>query len=243
MPEHPAGSIHRHPRAADGYVRALRFGWLTRFYDPLLRLVFDERRLKAELLAQARIQPGHRVLDLGCGTGTLLIMIKDACPGADVTGMDVDTEILDIALEKVRASGADVELRLGSALHPPFSPATFDRILSSLVFHHMTPEAKREALSRCYDLLKPGGELHILDWGKAQNPIMRAVFLAVQALDGFRNTSENVRGRLPALIEAAGFLAVREVRRQATIAGTLSFYAAAKGFGRPGNETHLEEGG
>lgn len=214
--------------SASAGVRALRFRWLTRFYDPLFRLLFDERRLKAQLLSQARIDNGHRVLDLGCGTGTLLLMIKEARPRADVTGLDVDPEILEIALAKTRAAGAEVELRLGSATKPPFPPETFDRILSSLVFHHLPPDAKREALSRCCALLKPGGELHVLDWGKAPSIPTRAAFVAVQLLDGFRNTADNVRGRLPRLMEEAGFAAVRETDRRSTVAGSLSFYSAHK---------------
>lgn len=214
--------------AGEGYLRALRFRWLTRFYDPLLRVVFDEDRLKRQLLAQAAIEPGHHVLDLGCGTGTLMLLIKEACLSAEVAGLDLDPEVLDAALRKAHAAGVEVELRLGTALQPPFPPHTFDRIVSSLVFHHMAPDAKRVALARCHEILKPGGELHILDWGKPQSALMRAAFLSVQLLDGFRNTADHVHGRLPMLMEEAGFTAVRSVRHEATLTGTLAFYAAAR---------------
>ena len=55
---------------------------------------------------------------------------------------------------------------------------------------------------------------------------MRVAFLSVQALDGFANTTDNVRGRLPALIRDAGFTDVRGLGREETFFGTLAFYQA-----------------
>ena len=76
------------------------------------------------------------------------------------------------------------------------------------------------------ELLKPGGELHIADWGKAQNRLMRLAFLGVQLLDGFDSTADNVRGRLVPLLEEAGFSAVEETHHEMTVFGTLSLYRA-----------------
>ena len=67
---------------AHSFVPALGFDWLTRFYDPFVGLLLRERTLKQRLIDQAGIKPGQEVLDLGCGTGTLAIMVKQACPGA-----------------------------------------------------------------------------------------------------------------------------------------------------------------
>ena len=58
------------------YIPALRFGWLTPIYDPVLRRLMPERALKQRLIAQAQIAAGQHVLDLGAGTGTLTIMLK-----------------------------------------------------------------------------------------------------------------------------------------------------------------------
>lgn len=212
-------------RAAQ-YVPALGFGWLTRFYDPIVRATLNEEKFKRRLIEQAKIQPGHRVLDLGCGTATLTIMTKRTCPGARVVGLDVDAQVLAIAWRKVNAVGVDVELRQGPAFDPPFPPASFDRILSSLLFHHLTTDEKQCTLGRARELLRRGGELHILDWGQAQNLLMRIAFLGIQLLDGFDNTRDNVRGRLIPMMEAAGFASVVETHREWTVFGTLSLYRA-----------------
>lgn len=223
----PLHAGNGNPRAATPkLIPALRFRALTRIYDRLIRTTLKEDVFKKRLVLQANIEPGHRILDLGCGTGTLMIMIKRACPDATVVGLDGDAEVLDIARRKAKAAGLAVELQQGMAFKPPFEPGSFDRVVSSLVFHHLSSEQKLRALRSARSLLRSRGELHIADWGKAQNALMRAAFIGVQLLDGFATTTDNVRGRLPDLIKQAGFDSVAETHREMTIFGTLSLYSA-----------------
>ncbi len=211
--------------ATTSYVPALGYRWLTRLYDPLVRLVKEEK-FKRLLVEQVHVRPGCRVLDLGCGTGTLTIMLKQACPEATIVGLDGDPEILAIAQAKAAAAGADIEFHHGMAFAPPFEPRSFDRVVSSLVFHHLGTADKRRTLANVRELLRPGGELHIADWGQPQNRLMRVAFLGVQLLDGFETTSDSVQGRLVAFMEEAGFTSVTETHREMTILGTLSLYRA-----------------
>jgi len=208
------------------FIPALRFRWLTQFYDPVVQALLREKRCKQRLVEQAGLQPGHRVLDLGCGTATLSIMLKRACPEATVVGLDGDPEILSIARQKISAAGVEIELHEGMAFAPPFAPCSFDRIVSSLVFHHLSTEDKRRTFTQVHELLRPGGELHIADWGQAQNLLMRFAFLGVQVLDGFRTTADNMRGLLLPFMQEAGFTEVAETHRAMTPLGTLSLYRA-----------------
>jgi ubiquinone/menaquinone biosynthesis C-methylase UbiE len=201
---------------------------LTRLYDPFLRATLKGEKFKALLIEQAQITPGQRVLDLGCGTATLTIMVKRRCPDATVVGLDADAAALALERGKVAAAGVDVELHHGLASSAPFEPASFDRIVSSLLFHHLTTEHKRLTLKKARELLRPGGELHIADWGKPQNAIMRLAYVVVQLLDGFRTTSDNLRGLLVPLIQEAGFAGVSETHQEMTVFGTLSFYRAVR---------------
>lgn len=210
------------------YIPALRFDWLTRFYDPILRATLKEEPLKRRLVEQVGLRSGQRVLDLGCGTATLTIMLARACPEAEIVGLDGDPRALAIGRDKVARAGLRVELHEGIAQEAPFPPASFDRVVSSLVFHHLDTDAKRAALARARDLLRPGGELHVLDWGRAGSTLMRLAFLSVQLLDGFRTTGDNVRGRLPALIAEAGFEGVAETHRARTMFGVMSLYRATR---------------
>jgi ubiquinone/menaquinone biosynthesis C-methylase UbiE len=210
------------------YISALKYNWLTSLYDPLIRWTIQEKKFKSQLVKQAGIQPGQRVLDLGCGTATLTILVKQVHPESNVVGLDGDEKALEIGARKVRGAGLDIQLRNGISYEMDFPDNSFDRVLSSLLFHHLTSENKRRTLAEIHRVLKPEGELHIADWGKAQNVLMRAAFYLVQILDGFATTAENVGGKLPKYISQAGFKDVIEKQHLMTIFGTLSLYVGTK---------------
>jgi ubiquinone/menaquinone biosynthesis C-methylase UbiE len=211
------------------FISALRFRALTRAYDALLSLTLDEAHHKRALVEQSTIAAGHAVLDLGCGTGTLTRMIKRAHPDAAVTGLDPDPEALGIARRKAAEAGLDVTFAQGSATEPPFARPSFDRVLSSLMFHHLVREQKQRALSAAWSLLRPGGELHVADWGRPRGPLMTLASLPVRVLDGLAPTRDNVRGNLPALLREAGFVEVAETRHARTVYGTLTQLRARRG--------------
>ena len=101
-------------------------------------------------------------------------------------------------------------------------------MVSSLFFHHLTNKEKAATLSEVRRVLKPGGELHIADWDTPTNILMRTAFLTVQMLDGFETTGDNVRGRLPKMIEEAGLTEVRQTTAINTPLGTMALYQAAR---------------
>ena len=201
---------------------------MTSLYDPLIGWTLRESAFKNHLVKQACIEKGHRVLDLGCGTGTLTLLIKSHHPKAGVIGLDADPKVLEIARAKATKAGLNVTLDHGMAFELPYRDASFDRVLSSLLFHHLTRENKARALKEAFRVLRPGGELHVADWGRAHNSLMRMAFLLVQMLDGFESTRDNVAGLLPGLFQAAGFEDVQESARYITIVGTLSLFRARK---------------
>jgi SAM-dependent methyltransferase len=216
------------PESHSSYVPALGMHWLTRFYDPVIRLTLREEAFKQSLVRQAALAAGHEVLDLGCGTATLTLMLKASCREARVTGLDGDPEVLALARKKVADSGLAVELREGMAYDIPFAPATFDRVVSSLVFHHLSDDDKKRALAEVHRVLKPGGECHIADWGKPQNLLMYVASLGIRLLDGEERTRVNLEGRLPDLMREAGLVDVRESEQWTTLFGTLALYRATR---------------
>ena len=147
--------------SSNSYIPALGYRWLTRFYDPVVRVTTREATFKEALLRQASIQDGHRVLDLGCGTGTLALLLKRAHRGAEVFGLDADAEALKLARTKLEGAGVEVRLDQGLASALPYADGRFDRTLSSLFFHHLSSDLKLEAMREILRVLRPGGEFHI----------------------------------------------------------------------------------
>jgi ubiquinone/menaquinone biosynthesis C-methylase UbiE len=217
---------------SDRYVPALRFSSLTRFYDRFVRLTTRESLFKRRLLEQADPQPGQRILDLGCGTGTLAILTASAQPDAKVIGVDGDPEILKRARAKAKSARLGVHFDHGLSTELPYDDESFDLVLSTLVFHHLTGAHKRRTVSEIARVLKPGGELHVGDFGRPANPLMRTViFATVRLFDGFEPTRDNVAGALPRIFAQGGLEDATETGRIPSMVGTLCLYRAR----RPGD--------
>jgi ubiquinone/menaquinone biosynthesis C-methylase UbiE len=212
----------------DRYLPALRFPALTRFFDPLIRLGLPERRFKRRLLEQAASASGHRILDLGCGTGTLAIIVKAAQPDAEVVGLDADAEILALARDKAEAAGAEVRFDQGLATELPYQDGSFDRVLSTLFFHHLTGADKRLTAGEAARVLRPGGELHVADFGRPSDPLMWTLLGLVRLFDGLERTQDNASGALPGIFEQGGLEGAAETDRLRTAFGTLALYRARK---------------
>ena len=218
--------MNRH--SDSNYVPALGFHWLTPLYDTVVGATTRERTFKQALIEQASIKPGHRVLDVACGTGTLVIWIKQNQPDAEVIGIDGDPAILAIASRKGMKAGVSAQFARALSFDLSYPEAHFDRVVSSLFFHHLTWQDKQRTAQELFRILKPGGALHVADWGRAANAFMRGLFLSIQLLDGFKNTQDNVLGKLIELFEQAGFVEVSQRHTYSTIYGTMALYSAVK---------------
>tara|TARA_R110002049_G_scaffold308839_1_gene514402 strand:- start:10158 stop:10841 length:684 start_codon:yes stop_codon:yes gene_type:complete len=220
--------MRRKAELPDDYVPALGFDWLTSIYDPVVQLTTRDTLVKRNLIEHAGFDDGMKVLDLASGTGTLSIMIKQCISSVDVNGVDGDPKILEIAKTKAREANVRVDFDNAMATSLPYRDSTFDRVVSTLFFHHLDRSAKCEALSEGFRVIKPGGRLVVGDWGKPTGPLMRLLFYSIQWLDGFETTRDNVEGRLPAMIQDAGFENVQTLESINTVFGTLALYSAEK---------------
>lgn len=210
--------------ARKSYRAALRFSWLTRYYDSIVGYSINDRLFKEQLLAEADIHPGQRVLDFGCGTGSLTIRIKERVPSARIIGIDVDQRILDLARSKAASKRIDIDWRQGTLREQVLERGSVDHVVSSLVLHHLTTDEKRSALRQFVEVLRPGGEIHIADFGMPRSWLMRGAFLSVRILDGFDRTEANYLGQLPILMMDAGLSDVRSTHTYSTVCGTIELF-------------------
>jgi ubiquinone/menaquinone biosynthesis C-methylase UbiE len=134
-----------------------------------------EDEFKRALIQQASLAPSQRVLDLGCDTATLKIMVKRAPPAAEVFGLAGDPRVPEVGRAKARRAGVNATLEHGLADRLPCHADSFDRVLSSLVTHHLTSDDKRRAFAEVYRVLRPAGEFHLADFGPPRNAYARLI--------------------------------------------------------------------
>lgn len=213
---------------AKGYVYALKWQFLNGVYDAFVTLTLPENEFRQKMVDRLSPSPGSQVLDLGCGTGTLALWIARAFPKVKIIGIDGDQNILHQAAKKGQIAKADVHFQEACTEKLPFEDSTFDTVVSCLVFHHLTPAVKRLALHEARRVLKPGGRILIMDWGKPNSRIAASLFFVAQLFEGFETTRENREGKLPSLMSEAGFAGVVQTYSRNTMFGTLALYEGAR---------------
>jgi ubiquinone/menaquinone biosynthesis C-methylase UbiE len=197
------------------YIPAAGHDLFLPLYDPLTRLL-GFARLRRALLTRAALKPGERVLDVGCGTGTLLVELGRAHPAVEAVGLDPDPKALARAQRKLKRAGVSARLERGSADALGFDAARFDCVLSSFMFHHLDQPAQRAMLAEVHRVLSPGGRLELLDFAGEHGH---------GAIGRFRlKHSGLVEETVLASLRQAGFQDVRVVARESSWFGPLVHY-------------------
>ncbi|MBB3082955.1 class I SAM-dependent methyltransferase [Geodermatophilus sabuli] len=144
------------------YLPGMSRAWLLPLYDPMTRLMGVER-IHRRLLDQAALRPGQTVLEIGCGTGNLLLAAKETQPAATAVGVDPDLAALARADRKARRRGLAVQLDRGHAEELPYADDSVDVVLSSFMLHHVPADQQEAAVREVVRVLRPGGALHLVD--------------------------------------------------------------------------------
>ena len=221
MTEHTATTPGPHPAR---YLPGMGLRWLLPLYDPLTRAIGIPAAHR-ELCSQARLRPGLHVLEIGCGTGNLALHVKRAHPDLSVTGLDPDPDALARAGRKATRAGLALQLDQGFAEQMGYADGTFDRVLSAFMFHHLAADSRQRALAEVRRVLRPGGSLHLLDFGGTRH--RSDGFLARMAHHNER-LHDNFDGRIPALMLDAGFADPQETGHRVTRLGRYTFWSASR---------------
>ena len=132
----------------------------ARVYDALtgLLLLGQEPALRAMTVDLAVVQPGERVVEVGCGTGSLaLTASRRRGASGKVYGIDPDPVMINVARKKATRARLDVTFEVGLIERLPFAAAEFDVVLSSLMLHHLPDDLQALGLGEVRRVLRPGG--------------------------------------------------------------------------------------
>jgi ubiquinone/menaquinone biosynthesis C-methylase UbiE len=186
------------------FTPALGRAGLTKAYDTAIRLMTRERVWRGLLTHEIAPRSGETILDVGCGTGSLAILLKQLAPSARVIGLDPDVEALGLAAEKARRAGVTIEWKQGFARDAALFSGTVDKVVSSLVFHQVPISEKQAGIAAMLSSLRYHGSAFVADYARQPDLLMKAFFAAtVQLLDGKDDTQPNADGILEALISDA----------------------------------------
>lgn len=202
---------------------------LTPLYDTAIALLTRERKWRGAFIDDIAPIPGEKIIDIGSGTGSLALAIHRVSPQTAYVGIDPDEDAVKRARKKAARAGSAAKFEVGyfSADALPHGEPP-DKIISSLVLHQVPLAEKRRIIEEIFKTLKPGGSVHIADYGLQRGMQRRLFRMSVQALDGVEDTQPNADGVLPVLLQQAGFSGVSEVVRIATLTGTISIYRTHK---------------
>jgi ubiquinone/menaquinone biosynthesis C-methylase UbiE len=203
------------------YLPAAGHDWFLPLYDPLVKLIGGERARKT-LLDQSSIRAGSRVLDVGCGTGTFVLTIKQLHPDVEVVGLDPDPKALARARHKAQRAAVSIRFDQGFSDEMPYPDASFDLVFSSLMFHHLPAEEKEPTLRDVRRVLRPGGSLHLLDFAHAHG----GDGLLSHIIHSSHRLNDNAPERVLALMAQAGFADAKKIRDGSMLFGRMAYYQA-----------------
>ena len=204
------------------YLPAAGHDWSLPLYDPIVKLLGGDAARKA-LLEQAALRPGQRVLDVGCGTGTLATLIKQLYPDVEVVGLDPDPKALARARRKAARAGVSIQFDQGFGDELPYPEAWFDRVLSSFMFHHLPPDEKGKTVRAVRRVLKPGGEFYMLDFEGPEDAAQGFLAHLLHSSDRMKDNSES---RVLGLMSQAGFADSKKTGRRRMLFGGVAYYRA-----------------
>ena len=196
---------HSHDQPGDHQHDTAPF-WV-RFYDPIVRFASLGRiqKIHRGTISLANLRPGESVLDIGCGTGDLILAIeKGIGRQGTLVGLDVESVMIAQAKQKASKAGSQATFQVASIDEIPYPDAAFDLVTSTAMIHHLTPDQVEKGLLELNRVLKPNGRLLIVDINTARRSL-------ISRLPGHRQLArqDRMQDEMPTLLRTAGFSRIK----------------------------------
>lgn len=184
-----------------GKNKGISLNYLADYYDCI---GFSERsRFRRKQIELMDIREGERILDAGCGTGALTLLAKMAAgPAGEVEGIDIALKMIRNARKKAALAGLEIHFQEASIDRLPYPDHHFDRVISSMMFHHLPVKIKHKGLQEIHRVLKPEGRFLLSDF---TSPRILTFPLMVLMFSWIAPTRFQLLGKLPGLIRTCGF--------------------------------------
>jgi len=204
------------------FIPAAGHDWLLPLYDPLQRLLGVEG-LQRALIEPAALRHGQRALDIGCGTGSLTLLLARLHPDSEVVGLDPDRKALERARRKAARASLRIEFEQGFSDQLPYPDACFDRVFSSFMFHHLAAGDQEKTLNELRRVLRPSGSLHLMDFDWKRQGKRGRLARLLHGDDRLPHPDYSLADAM----RAAGFAEVGRSGERRTILGNVAQYQAS----------------
>ena len=189
--------------------------------NPVHSLLGIGRHFMMKAAEHVSLNRGDKVLDVGCGTGTFLIALCQKYPGGNSAksaveffGIDPAERLLKEAKRLAHAAECTIDFRLGAIEKIPFPSEYFDAITCTFTMHHLPFDLKRTGLKEIIRVLKPAGQVFVIDIGKPANAYEKCVSRINAGVEHFRS---NIHGEIPELLEETGFENVQVLKHRTSL--------------------------
>ena len=191
--------------------RGTNFNWLAPWYDGWCSLFALGRPFRDWTLALARLMPGERVLDVGCGNGVLTHRIaKIVGPSGAAWGIDPAPDMIRIAIQTASRTSVPAQFKLAAVEALPFEDASFDVAVISLVLHHLPSDLKMKGLNEVQRVLRPGGRLLVVEPDRPDHWVWRILLWPGRF---YQRLKAHLSGRTAGILQDAGFESVAVLGR------------------------------
>lgn len=188
-------------------------------YDLLTRVLGMPRAYRS-LIDQAELADGLSVLEVGCGTGNVITQVPRWHSGVKAVGCDPDPRALDRARKKARGLSG-ITFDRGYVQQLPYGDGEFDRVLSSMMWHHLEEDVKARAADEIFRVLRPGGSLHLVDIG---GDMGADDGLLARRMRKSPHAAGNLGDAIPRRLRDAGFDCTHVATQQLRLVGQIAFF-------------------